>query len=156
MKFHHHHCGVLLLLFTAELVSTVLGDDICRATCTMSGGGNEECVFHSNVNLYAGELGYYAFEECGVEVNPTLGIELGKTYHFIQVKINVAHHVLFFYHLFFSHLYRSNCVICARLTDPTIITLLDSLIILMVLTMTLTSLSQALPLPGRVAPAQIV
>lgn len=101
MKIHHHHCGVLLLLFTAELVSTVLGDDICRATCTMSEDGNEECVFHSNVNLYAGELGYYAFEECGVEVNPTLGIELGKTYHFIQVKINVAHHILFFYHLFF-------------------------------------------------------
>jgi len=103
MKNHHHyHCGVLLLLFTAELVSTVLGDDICRATCTVSEDGNEECVFHSNVNLYAGELGYYAFEECGVEVNPTLGMELGKTYHFIQVKMNVTHHILFSYHQFFS------------------------------------------------------
>jgi len=99
MKNYHHHIGVLLRLFTAELVSTVLGDEICRATCTMSEDGNEECVFHSNVNLYAGELGYYAFEECGVEVNPSLGIELGKTYHFIQAdRSNYYHPIGFAYY----------------------------------------------------------
>ena len=42
-------------------------------------------VFHARVNLYAGELGYYVFEECGLDVmNPTIAMEVGETYTFIQ------------------------------------------------------------------------
>ena len=55
--------------------------DVCRANCS-----GDECVFTAKLNLFAGELGYYTFEECGDEVNPTLGMEVGKTYRFDQVS----------------------------------------------------------------------
>jgi len=56
-------------------------DTACRANCS-----GDECVFTARLNLFAGELGYYTFEECGDEVNPTLGMEVGKTYRFDQVS----------------------------------------------------------------------
>ena len=41
-------------------------------------------TFTVELNIYASELGYYQFEECGDVVNPTLGMEVGETYTFIQ------------------------------------------------------------------------
>ena len=62
------------------------------ATTTMTGGAAAEslCVsptntFTARVDLFAGELGYYVFEECGLNVlNPTIAMELGQTYTFVQ------------------------------------------------------------------------
>jgi hypothetical protein len=59
--------------------------EICQAACsTDESTGLEVCTFTSKVNLHASELGYFQFEECGDVDNPTLGVEVGKTYHFIQ------------------------------------------------------------------------
>ena len=63
-------------------------DELCKATCSGVEGSDdgEICVFTAKVNLYAGELGYYQFEECGDAVNPTLAMEVGKTYKFSQAE----------------------------------------------------------------------
>ena len=59
--------------------------EVCLANCVADADtGEEVCTFTTKVNLYAGELGYYQFEECGDETNPTLGLEVGKTYEFVQ------------------------------------------------------------------------
>ena len=74
--------GVLSALSALSMVSC---ETICNAKCAVDeASGNEVCKFTTKVNLYAGELGYYEFEECGDETNPTLGMEVGKTYQFIQ------------------------------------------------------------------------
>ncbi|KAL7517942.1 hypothetical protein ACHAWX_002815 [Stephanocyclus meneghinianus] len=58
---------------------------ICQAPCTTDENTGEEiCQFNAKVDLYASELGYFQFDECGDIVNPTLGLEVGKTYQFIQ------------------------------------------------------------------------
>ena len=56
-------------------------------------------VFTARVNLFAGELGYYVFEECGLDVlNPTLVMELGETYTFVQNhRSNYFHPIGFAY-----------------------------------------------------------
>jgi hypothetical protein len=38
--------------------------------------------------VHASELGYFQFEECGDIDNPTLGIEVGKTYRFLQKDVS--------------------------------------------------------------------
>ena len=39
----------------------------------------------SSLPEWMGELGYYVFEECGLDVyNPTIAMELGETYTFVQ------------------------------------------------------------------------
>ncbi|CAB9498173.1 expressed unknown protein [Seminavis robusta] len=60
---------------------------------------SENKVFHVRVDLYSGELGYYAFEECGLEnVNPTVAMEIGETYTFIQKhRSNYFHPIGFAY-----------------------------------------------------------
>ena len=68
----------------ADEDNTSKNGDLCYASCSNDESGNEVCTFTTKVNLYAGELGYYQFEECGDEVNPTLGMEIGKTYKFVQ------------------------------------------------------------------------
>ena len=50
--------------------------------------GNKSCHFDVKVNLHAGELGYFQIEQCGDEVNPTVGIEKGVTYYFSQ-KVSI-------------------------------------------------------------------
>lgn len=70
----------VLLLATASKQISAEGID-CVATCA-----DDICTYNAKVNLFAGELGYFTFEECGDVVNPTLGIELGKTYRFVQVR----------------------------------------------------------------------
>ena len=58
---------------------------ICKAACSINESiGDEVCTFTAKVNLFASELGYFQFEECGDVDNPTIGLEVGKTYHFIQ------------------------------------------------------------------------
>ncbi|KAI2490847.1 DUF305-containing protein [Fragilaria crotonensis] len=48
------------------------------------------------VNLYAGELGYFTFDECGDQINPTIGIEIGDTYTFEQFDRSNYFHPLGF------------------------------------------------------------
>ena len=58
---------------------------ICQAACSVDESTRKEmCTFTAKVNLFASELGYFQFEECGDIDNPTIGLEVGKTYHFIQ------------------------------------------------------------------------
>lgn len=69
----------------AAEATTSTNGDLCYASCSADESSKEEvCTFTAKVNLFAGELGYYQFEECGDNVNPTLGMELGKTYKFTQ------------------------------------------------------------------------
>ena len=59
--------------------------EICQGACLINNSsGVEICTFTAKINYHASELGYYQFEECGDVDNPTLGIEVGKTYRFIQ------------------------------------------------------------------------
>jgi len=68
---------------------------ICYATCAVDEvTGKEVCTFTTKVNLYAGELGYYQFEECGDATNPVLGLEVGKTYEFVQTDPSNYYHPL--------------------------------------------------------------
>jgi hypothetical protein len=39
--------------------------------------------FNHTISLPA-HLGYFSFEECGDTVNPTIGMEVGETYTFVQ------------------------------------------------------------------------
>ena len=70
--------------------------NICHANCTTDASGNEICKFTAVVDMFASELGYYTFEECGSTPNPTLGVELGKTYQFIQKDPSNHYHPLGF------------------------------------------------------------
>ncbi len=84
--------SVLSAIFALSATSAVAQEeavtskngDLCYASCSVDESGNEVCTFTTKINLFAGELGYYQFEECGDDVNPTLGMELGKTYKFVQ------------------------------------------------------------------------
>lgn len=70
--------SVVLLAFLSILSATTAEYDgpICFS---------DNKVFHARVDLFAGELGYYVFEECGLDVkNPTIAMELGETYTFVQ------------------------------------------------------------------------
>jgi hypothetical protein len=60
------------------------GTDICQASCYIDNSGEEICQFTAKVSLHSSEFGYFQFEECGDVNSPTLGIEVGKTYRFIQ------------------------------------------------------------------------
>ena len=96
MKFSAPLATLLLANFIS-LVGAVAGvspkDGICRADCSSD---DNICTFHARVDLHAGELGYYTFEECGDAVNPTLGMEVGVTYHFIQADRSNYYHPLGF------------------------------------------------------------
>eukprot|EP00986_Skeletonema_menzelii_P021049 scaffold33005_cov177-Skeletonema_menzelii.AAC.5 len=81
---------------TVAEASTSSNGDLCYASCSPDESGKEVCKFTTKVNLYAGELGYYQFEECGDDVNPTLGMEIGKTYKFIQQDRSNYYHPLGF------------------------------------------------------------
>ena len=69
-----------------SVVENLRGEtSICTVACSADGStGEEMCTFTAKVNLHASELGYFQFEECGDIDNPTIGLEVGKTYHFIQ------------------------------------------------------------------------
>lgn len=56
-------------------------------------------TFTARIDLFAGELGYYVFEECGLDVlNPTIAMEVGQTYNFVQEhRSNYFHPIGFAY-----------------------------------------------------------
>lgn len=56
-------------------------------------------TFTVGVDLFAGELGYFYFEECGKNnTNPTIGIEVGQVYKFVQTdRSNYMHPMGFAY-----------------------------------------------------------
>lgn len=58
-------------------------------------------TFTVKVNLFAGEFGYYTMDECGGTVNPTIGLEVGETYTFVQEDISNYYHPLGF--AYFPH-----------------------------------------------------
>lgn len=66
------HCALSLFTLFAK-VKRILGhdSDVCLGSCSTSAGG-KECTFTVKLDLHAGELGYYYFDECD-GVNPTLG-----------------------------------------------------------------------------------
>ena len=66
----------LSLVVLLQLSSTATASDICISPTN---------TFTARINLFAGELGYYVFEECGLDVlNPTIAMEVGETYTFVQ------------------------------------------------------------------------
>jgi len=70
------------------------GDAICKATCPADG---DHCYFTAKINYFAGELGYYEFEECPeLGPNPTLGMEKGTSYIFNQADVSNWMHPLGF------------------------------------------------------------
>jgi hypothetical protein len=83
-----------LLASSANVSLAAISEDgICRANCT-----DDVCTFTAKVNLYAGELGYFQFDECEGALSPTLGMEIGKTYNFIQAdRTNYFHPLGFAY-----------------------------------------------------------
>ena len=85
----------LLFLLASACASIALAaiseDGICRATCS-----GDICTFTAKVNLFSGELGYFTFEECNGTINPTLGMEIGKSYRFIQADKSNYYHPLGF------------------------------------------------------------
>ena len=58
--------GALSVTSATEAATSTNGG-LCYATCNTDESGKEVCKFTTKVNLYAGELGYYQFEECGGE-----------------------------------------------------------------------------------------
>jgi hypothetical protein len=72
-------------IFLALCLGSAAADEIdCSAPCNDDG----VCIYNVKVNLYASELGYFTFVECGDIINPTIAVEVGKTYKFVQVSDN--------------------------------------------------------------------
>jgi len=81
------------LLLTIPLEITA-----CGGSCKTE-DENEVCTFTTVMKIHAGELGYYGFEECGDEPNPTLEMKVGTTYVFDQSdKTNHMHPLGFAYY----------------------------------------------------------
>jgi hypothetical protein len=70
---------------------------VTHATCRRGAGSKRkdgrypQRRFLTRVSLFASRFvryppGYFTFEECGDEVNPTIGVEVGVTYTFLQVR----------------------------------------------------------------------
>jgi len=74
------------------------GSKPCRASCVDKPDG-KECTFEVSRNQYASELGYFKFSgengDCG-GTNPTLGVEKGATYYFIQKDPSNYYHPIGF------------------------------------------------------------
>ncbi len=78
MKFHPSSTLLLASLMTMQQAAAD-GHIPCLGACSTNGiSGNKECVFTTMLDLFAGELGYFKFAECGDEPNPTLGKYLEK------------------------------------------------------------------------------
>jgi hypothetical protein len=67
--------------------------DYCGASC----GDDGLCTFTALVDLFASEFGFFHFEECPDAGNmPTITMEIGRTYRFIQTDISNYFHPLGF------------------------------------------------------------
>eukprot|EP00588_Corethron_pennatum_P011287 CAMPEP_0194282394 /NCGR_PEP_ID=MMETSP0169-20130528/22991_1 /TAXON_ID=218684 /ORGANISM="Corethron pennatum, Strain L29A3" /LENGTH=855 /DNA_ID=CAMNT_0039027689 /DNA_START=79 /DNA_END=2646 /DNA_ORIENTATION=- len=68
-------------------------DYVCMATCV----SESQCSFTARINYFAGELGYYEFDECPhLGTNPTLGIKKNVSYVFLQADSSNWMHPLGF------------------------------------------------------------
>jgi len=63
--------------------------------CTPCEGTDDECVVKLGVTPFAGEFGYYVVEGCD-GVNPTLHLEVGRTYLFDQSDASNWYHLIGF------------------------------------------------------------
>lgn len=63
--------------------------------CTPCDGTTGDCVVKVGINLMAGEWGYFVIEGCS-GVNPTLHLEVGRTYLFDQSDISNWYHLIGF------------------------------------------------------------
>lgn len=63
--------------------------------CRPCEGTSGDCVVEVGVNLLAGEWGYYVIEGCE-GVNPTLHLEVGRTYLFDQSDVSNWYHLIGF------------------------------------------------------------
>jgi len=85
------------------VISSALMALISRNVSGSSSDNDVICISPTNqftmkVNLYAGELGYYTFDECGDTTNPTIGMTVGEVYTFDQSdNTNYYHPVGFAY-----------------------------------------------------------
>ncbi|KAL7426187.1 hypothetical protein ACHAXH_000256, partial [Discostella pseudostelligera] len=67
--------------------------DYCHASCD----DDDVCTYTALVDLFASEFGFFHFEECGDSGNmPTITMEIGKTYRFVQKDISNYVHPLGF------------------------------------------------------------
>lgn len=88
----------LLALAGAQYINADGHMSTCLGACVMD-GDSKTCKFSMKVNLFAGELGYFTIEECGDDLNPTIGIEKDVTYIFSQEdESNYYHPVGFAYY----------------------------------------------------------
>eukprot|EP00816_Leptocylindrus_hargravesii_P003490 CAMPEP_0196809772 /NCGR_PEP_ID=MMETSP1362-20130617/9657_1 /TAXON_ID=163516 /ORGANISM="Leptocylindrus danicus, Strain CCMP1856" /LENGTH=188 /DNA_ID=CAMNT_0042184551 /DNA_START=72 /DNA_END=635 /DNA_ORIENTATION=+ len=88
---------VLIILQAAVASRGRAASHLCLGTCTTNDGGVKECTFTVKVDLHASELGYYTFDEC-TGTNPTIGMEVGVTYKFLQYdRSNYMHPLGFAY-----------------------------------------------------------
>lgn len=78
--FHHVFVATLVLLLS--LLSSSLADTIQMGNTTICISSTN--TYTAKVNLFAGELGYFMFEECGNVTHPTIGLVVGEDYTFIQ------------------------------------------------------------------------
>jgi hypothetical protein len=78
--------SVASLLLLGSVVTAQKEDGICRSA---------DNTFTFKLNYHASELGYYEIEECE-GVNPTIGMEIGQTYKFVQADPTNYYHPLGF------------------------------------------------------------
>jgi len=87
-----------IVLSIGLAAKAVNADKPCRAACVSTAEG-KECTFIVSRDEFASELGYFQFSgingDCG-STNPTLGIEKGATYFFIQEDASNYYHPLGF------------------------------------------------------------
>ena len=66
-------------------------DGICKISCE-----DEICDINVEVDLFETVLDAFKFQDCSDEPYPTIGLEVGKTYRFVQKNINNYYHPLGF------------------------------------------------------------
>lgn len=71
--------GFFLLLNVIGL----LAQENCKGKCSTV-DGKKSCIFTAELDYYASETGYFKFQECGDVHQPTLEMEQGVTYKFVQ------------------------------------------------------------------------
>jgi len=69
----------------------------CQSCGCMCDGGQDTKTFTAKVDLFAGTLGYYSFDECpDLPFNPTIKMQVGQTYTFDQAHETNYYHPLGF------------------------------------------------------------
>jgi len=79
--------SLALMLLSSRNLQKADAHDVCISSTN---------TFTVKVDMFAGELGYYTFDECGDERNPTLGLAKDVVYTFIQSDISNYYHPMGF------------------------------------------------------------